>query len=87
MFNEPVNWKMNCYAPFSKEKHYIVVAFYSCNKTSNVCMCKYFYSCHALVEVFCVYLHGLGQARVWHGVFVLWCVLSWGFGVGIGIVA
>ena len=38
-------------------------------------------ACHALVEVFCVYLHVLGQARVWHGIFVLWCVLSWGFGV------
>jgi hypothetical protein len=37
--------------------------------------------CHAVVEVFCVYLHVLGQARVWHGVFVLRCVLSWGFGV------
>ena len=37
--------------------------------------------CHALVEVFCVYLYVLGQARVWHGVLVLWCVLSWGFGV------
>jgi hypothetical protein len=37
--------------------------------------------CHALVEVFCVYLYVLGQARVWHGVFVLWCVLSWGFGI------
>ena len=43
--------------------------------------------CHALVKVFCVYLYVLGQARVWHGVFVLWCVLSWGFGVGIGTVA
>ena len=44
--------------------------------------------CHALVEVFYVYLHVLGQARVWHGVFVLWCVLSWGFGVYVfGIVA
>ena len=27
------------------------------------------------------YLYVLGQARVWHGVFVLWCVLSWGFGI------
>ena len=36
------------------------------------------HSCHALVEVFCVYLHLFGQARVWH-VFFMWGVLSWDF--------
>ena len=29
--------------------------------------------CHALVEVFCVYLHLFGQARVWHGFLYVVC--------------